>query len=641
LAISNYDINTFSQKDKGNDNGMATKIQYVNEVKVLRSIKEGLNLQMSADYEFVQQKFKPLERLRNVEFNRDWSLPFNALAADEHLVRTSLQLADKKENRLKYDITSYNRSDNYQGVRQSVSNYINTNGWRLTNEFNLTNFSYNGEKGSFLRPSFNIAKQLSQLSNISVGGSFSAEHNKIQNKVYDTLTPLSFAFNTLQFYIKSDEAKLNKWGITWFTRTNKFPEKDKLISADKSNNFSFFTELMKNENHQLKLNLIYRKLAIKNSLLTQQKADESLLGKVEYAVNEWKGLLNGSFLYEVGAGQEQKREYTFIEVPAGQGEYTWNDYNNNNIPELNEFEIAVFQDQRKYIRVFTPTNQYVKANYVQFNYSVEINPKSILNPKNTNGIKNFISRFNTNSSLQINKKDLSGGVFQFNPFSKKLVDTTLILLNSFLSNTLYFNRSSIKWGVDITHRLSNNKSLLTYGFESRKLRDLSLRGRWNINKNFTTSLTNKFIKNELSTPKFANRNYFINEFSLEPQAGYIYKSNVRVSLIYNIDKKQNTIGLKEEAINNAITADLRYNVLSNSTINSRFTFNNISYTGDANTTVGYIILDGLLPGKNFLWNIELTKRLAGNIELNLQYEGRKPGSTRIINTGRASLRALL
>ena len=130
------------------------------------------------------------------------------------------------------------------------------------------------------------------------------------------------------------------------------------------------------------------------------KSDQSLLGRTEYQFNEWKGLVSGNVLYEIGSGQEHKRDYSFLEVPAGQGEYTWNDYDNNGLQSLNEFEIALFPDQAKYIRIFTPTNDFIKANYNQFNYFFSLNPKAI----SRNGSESLISRLNFQSTLRLIRK---------------------------------------------------------------------------------------------------------------------------------------------------------------------------------------------------------------------------------------------
>jgi hypothetical protein len=73
FAVSNYDVNTFSTLDGGDDAGIAARLQYTN-VGVLNKSKE-LHLTTTVDYEYVQQKFKPLERLRYVEFSREWGLP--------------------------------------------------------------------------------------------------------------------------------------------------------------------------------------------------------------------------------------------------------------------------------------------------------------------------------------------------------------------------------------------------------------------------------------------------------------------------------------------------------------------------------------------------------------------------------------
>ncbi len=646
VAVSNYDINLFSRKDKGNDKGVAAKLQFESNDRKVHLFSKPMLLQTKLGYEYVQDRFRPLERLRNVEYLRDWSLPYEISRADEQLANAAVKVADTKGNYYAYELIHYRRSDHFNGLRQQFNNYTSFNGWKLTDAISVTTSNTATEKGIYFRPTIDLSKELLQWGKMQLGIHYSSEQNKLRHTITDTLNRISFAFHTWQVYLKSNPAKLNKWGISYFTRNDLLPVQTLLQKADRSDNFNFTTEIRKNENRQLNLNITYRKLHIANTALSRQRADESLLGRTEYTMREWKGLLTGNILYELGAGQEQKREYTFFEVPAGQGEYTWIDYNGNGIKELNEFEIAVFQDQRKYVKLFTPSNQYVKANYVQFNYSFELNPKLAMTPADDKGIKKLLYRSNTSSSLQIGKKDISTGQFQFNPFTKKLVDTTLISLNSILTNSYFFNRSSVKWGFDITHYLSNAKTLLSYGFESRKLLNLSGRIRWNISKSFSSNISFRQGKNELNTSgtKFDNRNYLIEQNSVEPSFSFIHKSNFRLSISYNLSQKKNTIDSLEKVTANALSAELKYTILSNSTLLARLTLNQLNfkaYSGAANTTVGYVLLDGLLPGKNYLWNMEYTRRLAGNFEVSLQYEGRKPGEARTVHVGRASIRAIL
>ncbi len=644
LAASKYDINLFSAKDKGNDNGLAGKLELSGDAARFRAGKQQVTLRLTGGAEWVQQSFRPLERLRNVEFNRDWSLPFVQAPADERLLSGSVALADKAGNRFRYEVTNYHRSDAFNGFRHLLEYAAVHRGWKLNTLVTLSNIRTSGRTGIYLRPNIDISKSLPRLGRMQVGASYQGEYNTLRDRPADTLNPFSFAFDVWQAYLRSDPTRLNKWGITYFTRKDYYPAGKSLLAADRSDNIGFSTELLKSERHQFKLNLTYRRLQVINAAVTRARADESLLGRAEYFIQEWKGLLTGNILYEVGAGQEQKREFSFVEVPAGQGEYTWIDYNNNGLRELNEFEVALFPDQRKYIRVFTPTNQFVKANYVQFNYSFELNPRAVIPFAQARGFRRFLARLSSASSLQLNKKSIATGSFEFNPFTKGLSDTSLITLGSFLSNTLFFNRVNPVWGMDLTHVVSNQKSLLTYGVESRRQRNLSWKLRWNISRSFTLNQSVRTVINQLLTPQFSNRNYRIQQQTVEPSLSYINGTRLRLTLGYGFNQRKNTEGFREQATSHALNSELKYNVLSSSSVTARFSLSDIGFRYDAggspNSTVGYILLDGLLPGRNYLWTLEYTKRLSGNIELSIQYDGRKPGEARTVHVGRASVRAL-
>jgi hypothetical protein len=648
VATSNYDVNTFSSIDKGNDRGYATKLDFKNTLP-FKGSKKGIKLNTDLGYEYVDARFKPLERLRNIEFTRDWGLPL-LLTTPEHenIITAGVQLADKKNNSLRYQFTEYNRGTTFTGLRHSITQTQTVGGWMLNNQFTFSNIDATDDKGYFWRPTINISRQFPKIKNYTIGGSYAVEHNAIRNKFTDSMAPQSFSFTNASAFLKSNQAKPNRWGLNWFTRTNSYPLGKDLVKADRSQNVTFNGELLKDPRHQFRFTGTYRKLQILNGSLNSQLPDESLLGRGEYQVNVLNGLLNGNLLYEVGAGQEQKRDYSYLEVPAGQGEFTWNDYNNDGIQQLNEFETALFQDQAKFIRIFTPTNVYVKANYNTFNYSININPRAAINVTKANKLRKFVSKINLQSSLQISKKEVADNIVQFNPFRSPLNDTSLITLTSNFVNTCSFNRFSPKWGFDVTSARNQAKSLLTYGYESHKLNDWTVRTRWNITRMFAIELTGRTGINQLitSNPKFDNRNYKIDQYSAEPRLTFTKGTNFRVGVGYKFSDKNNEQGSEERSKANSLNTDVKYNILQSTSIMAKFTYTDITFTSldavpNTNSSSSYIILEGLQPGKNYLWTLDLTKRLSNNLEFSMQYEGRKPGASRIVHIGRASIRALL
>ena len=152
--------------------------------------------------------------------------------------------------------------------------------------------------------------------------------------------------------------------------------------------------------------------------------------------------------------------------------------------------------------------------------------------------------------------------------------------------------------------------------------------RWNISRSFLLNALFKKGTNLLFTnsKNFDNSNYNVKQYSIEPDLSYTRKANLRITLGYKYNHKYNDPADGGDKYNaGSINVDTKYNLVTNTSLQAKFTYTNISYTGNTNSTVSYIILDGLLPGKNYLWNLDFTKKLGNNLELSIQYDGRKPG----------------
>ena len=652
IASSHYDVNTLSSIGKGNDDGSAAKVQLRNSYPFPGSSR-GYTLTSILGYEYINANFAPLEPLRTVEFTRDWGLPLQVGPANEALYNASFEINDKKKNSLKYEIAGYDRGSSFDGIRNSLTNTMEIAGFHIKDQFSLINSNGQLTDGYYLKPSVEVSKKIPELKNYLFGVSYSIDHNETRDKGTDTVVSNSFAYQIFQAYMKSPQEKPNQWGLSYTQRDNAYPYGKQMVKGDESKSLNLFINLIKNKHEQLRLNATYRELHIVNNTVDLQQPDKSLLARAEYLVNEWKGLVTGNLLYEVGSGQEQKQTYTYLQVPAGTGQYTWIDLNHDGIQQLNEFVLAQYPDQATFIRVYTPSNIYIKANYNTFNYSISLNPRSRIDPLKSKGVRKLLANMTLQSSLQLNQKVQANGFVELDPVKKlPLTDTSLISRNAVFTNTFSLNKTNPKWGFDINNSQNNGKTLLTYGYESRSLKEWTLRTRMNFSRSWSLTGTFKTGTNLLlsSSSDIDSSNYSLKQYSLEPDLIYTRKSNLRILIGYRYENKKNSpqYGYLVSG-SGSINTEVKYNILQSTSLQAKFTFSNISFaaanptmtSSEVNSPVGYVILDGLLPGKNYLWSLNLTKKLGGSLELNIEYDGRKPGEGSTIHTGRASLRALL
>jgi len=451
----------------------------------------------------------------------------------------------------------------------------------------------------------------------------------------------SYQFYDWQAYISNADqsGKKNQFKAYYRQRKDRLVNANLLSPATSSNHYGISMGIISNRKHRFKTRVEYRELRIDNDSITNVEPDQTLLGRIEYSTKVLKGFINTTTFYEIGSGQELKREFAYIQVQAGQGIYAWIDYNGDGVKDISEFEISAFPDQADYIRVFTPTSEYVKTFTNQFNQSINIRPSVLWYRKK--GILKLISRFDTQSSFRVDRKtNNESQVTAYNPFATEVADTNLVTLNSSIRNTIFFNRSNPKYGLDYTYKNVGGKSLLTSGFDSRSLEEHELRIRWNLNRKFTLISLQKIGRKINTSDYTSGRNYALDIWSIKPKFSFQPNTSFRISLTNETSLKENSVDLGGEVAQILdIGTEFRLNKATKGSITATFNYIQIDYTGEVNSALGFEMLNGLKNGTNFTWNVNFQRTLANNLQLSLSYLGRKSEENKAIHTGGVQVRA--
>ena len=621
VAFSNNDQNLFSTIDNNQNKGIATKLAWKQTL-----LDKKWKLLSDVNYLFIHKNFNTIQRFQSVEFNRDWNL--NNPTGNQQQIGIDLSLQKSEDTFLNYSFQQLQFSDNFKGEKHLITSNL-----QLKNTSFYTNSSFlsnNSEiqDNTFLRVKAGIEQRLLKS---WFGGFLNIESNNGVIKQTQEAILTNHQFKEYEGYIGlGDSTKVfAKVGFNYrdndSIRTNTFTE----INNRKT--YYLDAKIIQTERTNLSLFANYRET--ENAFSENQKA---LNSKVIYNQRFFKNFITLGTSYETSSGNVAQQDFIYVEVEAGQGFYTWIDYNDNGIQEFDEFEVAEFQDQANFLRVPLPNLQFIATQSAKINQSITLNANQW---SNKTGLKKVLSHFYNQFFLSSrNELERARNSFNLNPFNMN--KDKQISVNFTIKNSLYFNRGLQNFSATYTYAKAENKQQYSIGSQDTDTNYQQIDFQHKIGKFWLIDLQGKLSENKLETENFNNRNYEIDVIAFQPKISYVLNNDNRFAAFYHMKNKENILAEFEKLKQQKIGIEYFYTGKSTSQFNANFTTFFNDFSGNPNSPVGYQMLEGLQEGTNYTWTFLWNKKLNSFLNVNLNYKGRKSLNSKTIHTGTINLKAV-
>ena len=623
FGLSNNDKNLFSSIDDSNNQGVAGKINARQ-----RLYSKQWKVDAFANYQFVQKNFSSVERLYNIEFNRDWNLGITSNGNQSYLV-SGLQFSLPEKGKFVYQFEKLDFSQSFSGNRHILNGLFKLKNWTIQEQGSFLKSDAATSTSKFIR---NQAQVRYHFDKNWIGGSSRLEDNQEKVKSTNQFLALSQRFSEYGLFAGRGDSTKVFVELGFLKRANDSLQNGILQRVNSSKMYILKSKLIQNSKSDLSVFINYRVLDFVDA---SKKSESSLNSRIVYNDRFFKQLIQSTTVFETNSGSIPQQEFTYLEVPAGQGVYTWNDYNSNGVQELQEFEVATYIDQAKYIRVYLPNRIYIKTHQNKFSQSLALN----LNQwQNEAGFKKTMSHFYNQTSLIIDRKIKNeGDNFDINPFNNSTEKA--LGLNSSFRNSLFFNRGKQNHSMTYSYIVNQNKNLLSIGSQEAKNSSNQLQYSHLYKNSWLFGFFTKTIQTSIQSENYPERNFEIKGYQLAPKISYLFSKSTSWDLFYELQNKENQIGNLETLLQNRFGTSFTYAGKNKLTMNGEISFYQNKFVGNEFSSVGFQMLEGLQSGQNLTWRLLLQKNLTQFLDINLNYQGRKSESSQTIHTGNVQLRA--
>ena len=621
VAFSNSDQNLFSTIDNNKNKGIATKLAWKQTL-----LDKKWKLLSTVNYLFIHRNFNTIQRFQSVEFNRDWNL--NNPIGNQQQIGIDINLQKSEDNFLNYSFQQLQFSDSFKGEKHLITSNMQFGNTSFYSNSSFLSNNSEIQDNTFLRVKAGVEHHFLKS---WFGGFLNIESNNGKIKPSQEAILTNHQFKEYESYIGIGDSTNVYAKVGFNYRDNDSIRSNVFTEINNRKTYYLDAKIIQTERTNLSLFANYRET--ENTFLENQKA---LNSRIIYNQRFFKNFITLGTRYETSSGNVAQQDFVYLEVEAGQGFYTWIDYNDNGIQEFDEFEIAEFQDQANFLRVPLPNLQFIATQSAKINQSITLNASQW---GTKNGLKKVLSHFYNQFFLSSrNELERTRNSFNLNPFN--ISKDQQISVNFSIKNSLYFNRGQKKFSTTYTFAKAENKQQYSIGSQDTDTNYQQIDFQHKIGKFWLIDLQGKLSENKLDTENFNNRNYEINVVALQPKISYVLNNDNRFSAFYHMKNKENILAEFEKLKQQKIGVEYFYTGKSTSQFNANFTTFFNDFSGNPNSPVGYQMLEGLQEGTNYTWTFLWSKKLNSFLNVNLNYKGRKSLNSKTIHTGTINLKAI-
>ncbi len=647
-ARSRLDRNRFSTES---DQDGAMRLGYVVQDRRLPAALAGgvlrnYRLRSSLDYEYTGKRFSPIDRYRDIEFDRNWSAanPLQSTAngqaaRSDNIFNFSLGVAKDLNNNVNYRVSRRFRSGEVSGLQHWLDAAQKVGNLEMRGSLFVLNSSAGRFQSDWAR---------GEATGRYVGGkvvpgyTYRFDKNRVSSATTDTIRSANY-FDEHNVFIQSRDSARTQYRLDYSYRRDQTPnaEQNALQRRGTAQTWQATLASRLGKTQDLRLLATYRDL---DSLGLAR--NRTVLGQVFYNASLLQNQIRSELSYSVATGRELKRDFSFIAVPPGLGTHFFVDTNGDGQQQKDEFFEAQTPDAqfRTFIKVYLPTADYITAFTNRLSY--RLTTAAPRGWREAGGWRAAASRFATLTSITVDRRTTDPSLLsRLSPLSYDKEDDQLLAFNQLVRNTLYFNRSNPIFGSELTVQQTQQKTLLAQGVDLRNLSTQSLLVRRTLTTSFTARLTGSRDIRESTSSYLPTRNYRLLIYTVQPEISYQPTPALRLTGTYLHTRKQNMLEIPEAELNPGIFDELgvetRLSQVNKRTMTAATRYTRVKFDGtNPNSVVAIEILNALRPGSNFTWNLNVEQRLSNGLNITLAYDGRKASGLNTVHTGRMQVAVL-